>query len=727
MRRLVTLVLVVFAVLVIRHAQAYPMFEASDEAAHFIVIHRLANEAALPVIPDRAELNRAAAQGDVVRQWDIESHQPPLYYAAAALVVAPLTTRTDLAAHLVANDVIFTWGVREGNPNVWLHPPHDTGGDTVRAVWLARMVSLAFGLGTLVCVYGAVYTATGVCWVAFTALLLAASVPMFVVVSGSVTNDSLIILLSAAVGWWALRLARDGLRPRDPWVLGLLLGAAALTKITGLSLFGLVGAALLVRVWRRQLPFWAMVRALVVMVGVAGVVAGWWYVRNLTLYGDLLATEATAELWGRQFGTAGESGGWQEAARLYRSFWLMLGHLHAPVWLPVGFYGLTVALVLAAVAGWFVRRRVPLAPEMVGLAALGVVLPVGMLLVGTRDVDISYGRLLFPGLVGVMLFLAVGWGRLVGRWAPVLALPLTVTSALLPSVLTVPAYAPVETVEALPAEAVPLDVRADGVRLVGYRVLTPRLTVGEVGEVAVYFVPQPEARPLVFAVTWVDGAARLGGVTRYPGMAALDMLRPNQMYRAVFRVPVQAASDDPHPHLTSLQLTVFDASESPPLPLTLPDGSDTPVVTLDGMVYRDPAATLGAPNVPFEATFGDVVRLEGYTLDGELRAGETVTLSLWWVVQGTPPPDVSATVQVLDATGGLVAQDDDASGRLPSRVWLAGDRLVTRHSLTLPADAPSGLRVVTGWYRLDAAFTRLAAVAPTSVADLAVLLEVPPP
>jgi 4-amino-4-deoxy-L-arabinose transferase-like glycosyltransferase len=718
-------VLALFALLVVGHAGALPIFEASDEAAHFIYVHQLATDGALPVIPTRADLDAAAARDDRVAQWAIESHQPPLYYALSAALVGPLTRRADLPAHLTPNDVIFTWGVRAGNPNVWLHPPHPTDGDTVTAVWLARLLSLCFGLVTLWAVYRTADQASGSRSVAFCAALLTASVPMFVLVSGSVTNDSLIIMLSALVTLWSVRVARSGLRRYDGALLGALLGAAALTKITGLALAGVAGLAVLLAVYRRQVTVGRAVSVLALAGALTLLMAGWWYVRNAALYGDPLATAATAELWGRQFGTAGESGGWAELVRIYNSFWLMVGHLHQPLWMPAGFYGYTLALVLMALAGGIrAALRPPAADTGNGAARLvllvSAALPVGMLWVGTRDVDISYGRLLFPGLAGIATLLTLGWRGGIGRFAPLLVVPLTVSAGALPLLVTAPAYAPLRNVFELPAQAVPVNATAGGWTLAGYTVLDRTTAVGGTVWVEVYFSVDDSARPWVLALALTDGPTRLGGVTRYAGMAAGPMLRADTLYRALLAVPVDQPSATDGPHVLALQAALFDAPEAPALPWTLPDGTTAFVLTLDGPVYLAAGAPHPPPATPLQAVFGEAVQLEGYTWQGDIRAGQTTALRLTWTALAPfGPPPASVTVQVFDSNGAWLTQADSAPYAYPPWAWVAGSRFDTLHALTWPTDLPPDTyHIRVGWYRLDEAFSRLPAQAAPAVEGL---------
>lgn len=722
------LILALFITLVLNHAAALPLFEASDEAPHFIYAHGIATTGQLPIIPTRADLDSAAEHGDTVAQWSIESHQPPLYYALGAALIAPTTTRANLPDYLIPNDVIFTWGITAGNPNVWLHPVHDTGGDTANAVWILRLFSLALSCGTLILLYRAIFLATNSTSIALTAMFAAASLPMFVIVSGSVTNDTLIIFLSTAGVWCCLRILTFGLHRFDAIVIGLILSAAALTKITGLALFGLLFISLILAYRGGKISL----RQAIVTFASAGVMTavltGWWYLRNLSLYGDFLATAATAELWGRQFGTAGESGGWQEFARIYNSFWLMIGHLHAPIWASVGFYGATVAFIAASVAGWIrirlgEKRRTDhsLSVQAVALLGLAAALPMMMLLVGTKDVDISYGRLLFPGLVGFIALLVIGWHGLIRRFAPLLILPLTFTSVLMPYILTTPAYASLTTLNQLPESAVPLNVTANGLRLDGYEMLDKSVAPNGSARAALYFTSTAPT-PIVFAVSLTEGPTRLGGTTLYAGMATGKMLTMGQMYRAVVTVPLTAPTNNAMAHLTQLQIALFDAPESPALPLMLPDGQTSQVLTLDGATYLDPDVRPVHQGISADATFGDAIRLNSYGMGGEAKAGDFLAFALDWSVIGDVPPDLSATMQLLDETGTLIAQYDDPSVIYPSRSWVKGTNLVTHHRLALPSDLPTGTyTLAVGWYRLDENFTRLPAIAPETTNHLAII------
>ncbi len=112
---------------------------------------------------------------------------------------------------------------------------------------------------------------------------------------GVLNNDVLAITLATATVL-ALVHALQAERPRarGAIAIGALLGLAALTKLTALCLAPLAlatAAELLVRA-RRAGTLRVVVRHVALAAAVAAAVGGWWFVRNVALYGDPLAMAA---------------------------------------------------------------------------------------------------------------------------------------------------------------------------------------------------------------------------------------------------------------------------------------------------------------------------------------------------------------------------------------------------------------------------------------------------
>lgn len=77
-RRLLALILGVYALLAIAYSVASPPFETPDENLHYFTADFIARNGRLPTTSDPGGMGQEAAQ-------------PPLYYAAAALLIRALT------------------------------------------------------------------------------------------------------------------------------------------------------------------------------------------------------------------------------------------------------------------------------------------------------------------------------------------------------------------------------------------------------------------------------------------------------------------------------------------------------------------------------------------------------------------------------------------------------------------------------------------------------------
>jgi 4-amino-4-deoxy-L-arabinose transferase-like glycosyltransferase len=217
--------IVTFVLLGIVYSAHTPYFEAPDEAAHFRYIDHLIETRTLPRI--------AGNRSDLFATFNVEVHQPPLYYALAALPVQ-LWDRSALDAAIRANPFAAIGTVSGNNENVLLYAP-TFDGSLARAVWTARLVSLALGLLTV----WAVYRAGALAWdrrVGLGAAALVVSLPTFVHISASVNNDNITNAVYAVGTMLALQVwTRRTITWGDTLALGVVLSAAALSKTTGLT------------------------------------------------------------------------------------------------------------------------------------------------------------------------------------------------------------------------------------------------------------------------------------------------------------------------------------------------------------------------------------------------------------------------------------------------------------------------------------------------------------
>ncbi len=253
-----------------------PVFEAPDEIQHYFHVKHIADGRGLPVL---------GVEGEIYRQ---EGGQPSLYYLLGALTTFWIDTGD--AESLLRYNPYVNLGVPsvEGNKNVILHTPseHFPYRGTTLAVHLLRLLSLLFGALTVVTTYMLSLQAfSGNKTVALGGALLTAFNPKFIFTNASVNNDGLITALCSLGLLLSVLLAKRGPSRARRVGLGVVLGLAAVSKLTGLGLAVVLFAVLLVLARRYSLR--EAVKAGVVILGLATVIAGWWYARNWFLYRDL--------------------------------------------------------------------------------------------------------------------------------------------------------------------------------------------------------------------------------------------------------------------------------------------------------------------------------------------------------------------------------------------------------------------------------------------------------
>jgi hypothetical protein len=237
--------------------------------------------------------------------------------------------------------------------------------------------------------------------------------------SGLVNNDTSALAAGAAVVWLVGRVW-PGLPPTRPgewnWLLlGIALGCGLLLKSSALVLALPIGLALLASLWSSPRPIYRHLwRGLAVGLP-ALLIAGWWYWRNLQLYGDFTGNAAVAIVSGR----VPPAERWVDLPR--KLAWLLQGLygcgpvgplslcLPTPIYLTAG--GLAVVALLGLVIA--VRRR----PPDVRQPSAQLWLVHGLTLAATAVAVLVYalsynntwgGRFFFPAFLSLALVLSAG-------------------------------------------------------------------------------------------------------------------------------------------------------------------------------------------------------------------------------------------------------------------------------------------------------------------------------
>ena len=700
-RTLALLICAGFALLALAYAAVTPPFEAPDEGSHFLYIHNFLESGELPILEDR---------DTVFASQSVQRHHSPLYYLVGAVLIS-WTQRDDVEAYLEQNPLAAIGFVSDHNQNVYLHPVPAPAGDTGVAIWVLRLYSIALAVMTLWFVYRAGTLAASDARVGLVAALLVASIPSFLHISASINNDNLVTMLFAAGVYLCLRLwTEQRISLRLALALSIVAGCIALTKTNGLALLGVIAGTLVIGALVKRWSWRAALAALAGTLAGIALIAGWWYVRNLQLYGDPLALQATLRIWAR--GGPPQLISLFELKGVWDSFWDVLGHLsiRGPEWLLSLYLPLVTLLALAGIGvTWW--RRPDLRLRLVFLVVV-CLLVIAALLAASSRMNVSQGRILFPGLVAFAPLLVIGWRQWLGRWAGVLILPLSVLALLAPMATLPTAFAGPQLRDSVPGDARRIDVHSDDLTLLAYTLDADPLQSGDWLRLTLYIQGVDSRRPLLF-VKALDPLTQdvYGGVDTYPAMMPTDQLAPDVVYAVPVRFRVHAPDAGPLRLDLALGWRVPDADdpgEGDYLPLVDANGAALNTLLVAGPTLLNPKQAVATPDDPAEVVYGDVIRLNGTTLSAEtLAPGETLTVTLYWESVAPTPEDWTVTVGLLDPQNQLIAQDDGMPPGYPTSAWIPGSRFTDTRSLTLPDDAaPGDYRLYVAWYRL-ADFTRL--------------------
>lgn len=714
---------IAFLALTLLHNSATPVFEAPDEAWHYAYVRWLVGGHGLPSLDDN------------VSGANQEAAQPPLYYAIAAFFSAPFDDN-DLSA-LFWHNPHFGYqalGTALDNKNMLIHT------ETERFPWrgaplaihITRLTSLLFGILTVLAAWGLGYEAFQTRKGALVTAALVAFQPQFVFICGVINNDSSTAALATVTLWLTARVFRRGLTARRTAMLGVVVGLAALSKTSTLALFFGIGVVLCWQAWRERLSWKGLMTALGLYLALAVAAAGWWYARNLRLYGDPLATSRHFDTLWRNPQPKSIPELVRDIPLLARSFWGAYGwgHIFWPDWV---YALLTLATGACGVYGlWRAFGRLRMRPAHAALreaveatdgiyllgagwcAAIGVALLYWM-----REVAAPHGRLFFPA-IGAWAFLAAygvalrsahpGW-RALGR---ALLLGMAVLAALAPGVRIQAAFAPPRLYAPQQVENAvkPVNFNYDHrLRLIGVEIEPERVAPGDrVAVKACWEALAPVAEDYTVYVQLLgQNYTRAGERHTYPGLGRYptSLWTPGDAFCDVYRIAVEPWVPTPERYQVLIglylddsrdQLTAFDSVGLPNVP---------PVVGAVTVAPEKPQAI--APEYPVQYTLGESILLRGYDLSAPPQSNTPLTVTLYWQAQAAQSHDYTVFVHLFDEAGEMLDQDDGPprAGWYPTFAWEAGDMIVDVRRLDLPElSAGQTVHVRVGMY-LPADLTRL--------------------
>jgi 4-amino-4-deoxy-L-arabinose transferase-like glycosyltransferase len=685
-------ILVVYLALAIAYSLASPIYEPTDEVRHFRYVRHILVYRELPV--QSAEGPRA------------QSHHPPLYYALGALVSWWVPVEQDVYYEPPPNPfwAYRYWELSFDNKNQYLHgvdeqfPFH---GVTL-AVYAVRWMTVLIGAGVVCVTYfiGREVSPDRPALAAGAAALVAFN-PQFTYLSGAINNDILAGLCGAAVLWACVRLVRRGPSWRADVTMGLFYGLALLTKFNLVALLALIELAYALAVWRardgsasRARAWRVFVRGNLIVLGLAALIAGWWFARNWVLYGDPTAMNMVNQLWK---GSEASEGWWavgQSLPYLWSSLWGRFGYGQLP--LPEVVYQALFWFCVIALTGHLLPRR-----ERGGFVVLIPLMASVVLFVGVVFYYIAIqpagpmGRFLFPCLPAFAVLVSLGLSQIFPRrwdWlaGPVLAVVMAALAIYALVGVLAPAFGRPRPLTDAEIAAVPnrVDIDFGGTaRLLGYKVAPTTVRPGEEVEVTLYWEPLARTGQnyAVFVHLLSDVGTMVAQRDTYPGLGRYltTAWEPGVVFADTYRMHVPETAYAPDAGYVQVGLYLPDGPR-----LTTSDGRDAlRLTTVEVLAHASEF-----PN-PLDANFDGKAALVGYTLDRRIaRPGETVRLTLYWRALAPMEKSYGVFAHVLGDRDQVWAWNDGwpVEGLAPTFTWEPGQIIEDVRDLTLGATTPPG-------------------------------------
>jgi len=698
-------ILLFYVVLGLMYLAATPVFEANEELRHYGYIEHLRKTNSLP-------RQKFDGRDTIYRQ---HGSQPPLYYALMALASAPFNIDgADILGRL--------------NPHVTAHQPDSFGNKNLIihderlsliagpgvAILFIRALGLAAGAGTIVFVFKiGELVAPQRLTVAFVAAAITGLNPMFIFVSASVNNDSLAMILNSALIWLTLRTLRDGFTLRRTLTMALLFALTSLTKLTGLVLLPVMLLAAFI-VFRKTRDRRGLLLFLYIMALFWGLIAGWWYFRNIQLYQEPFGIITMANIAGPRGITFSLADLFAEYQQFRMSYWGLFGALNIQV--ASIFYLLLDLMTFLSILGCvflgmqllaisdFAYARFELA-HLLTLAFALALLWLGVLYWSAMT-RVAEGRVLFPliGVISPLLalgFVEVVWWVVFSLRPPNLefvragdAVPkallhdamvwqlrfLGLVALFVPFTVIASQYSAPQPVQAVPDRARQVYAEFGDVALIGYERVDRRYSTADRVKVKLYWqVLSQSADDNSIYLTLVDDRGQeIGRYSTFPGAGSLRTSRwqADKIYPDEYFITISNAAYGRYPF--DLLVEWKNATRTASIAASNAEGESIDPVLLEiGAVVtaRSQPVLSGFSEIPLDMqpVFAEAIRLESFKLDLELNE-----ISLNWKAETTPEENYTVFAHLLDADENILNQDD-GTPRLPTKYWRWGESFTTYH------------------------------------------------
>lgn len=735
----IVVILLAFLTLAFAYSVANPIHEATDELRHYRFARIIATTGRLPV------------QGQ--EPCRSQSHHPPLFYALGGLATAWIDTGRDVCDQPAENPfwAYRYWEVGRDNKNQYLHSLDESfpwHGEAL-AAHIIRTINILIGAGVVLLTW-----ATGrAIWPRQPAIGLGAAVivgfnPMFLYMSGAINNDIIAAFSGSAVVFACVLLLINPERLKWQWGvwLGLIYGLALMSKFNLAAIIILVEAALTWAVLkkpflngdrdsatiaqseskekgskRKRLKLWLTINILLFLI--AGLVAGWWFIRNQLLFGEPTGFQELTELWGvrdprESFGLA-----ISELPYAWSTLWGRFGFGQIP--LPEAIYdGLKVFTALGLIGAilGFVRRAT--AKERIMLLFLAAdVLLFSLVLFNYMLVSPAgpNGRFFFPALSAFALLIFYGLSQLVlivqatildarkraGKGetktkkevnalnvlAGGTALGMVVLAVLVLFGYLAPAYARPPKLAQTAEIPNPVDAHFDNLAtLLGYDISTPTLRPGEALDVELFWEvnAQPPGDYLLFVHLMDEVQTMVAQRDTHPGLGSFpsSQWRPGDRFVEEIRLHIPETAYAPGK--STLSVGLYD-----------PKAYRLAVFNDEGQLLGDTFELTSIELLPLEDKFPNTqnqnfngeLRLVGYEFDKrEAKVGQSIQVDLYWEALKSLEADYIVQVRLMDEDGKIWATDDGRPDgeNSPTNSWKEGEIIRDTHILRVEPGTPNG-------------------------------------
>jgi hypothetical protein len=693
----IILIVIIFLMLGVVYSTVTPIFETPDEIQHYFHVKHIADGKGLPVLMPRGE-----------QIYEQEGGQPSLYYLIGALATFWIDT-ADVEELLDYNPHV-TLGVPGtlGNKNIIVHTDREgfPYQGTTLAVHLLRYLSLLFGALTVLATYWlSLQIFSSQKMLALGAATLTAFNPEFIFTNGAVNNDGLLTALCSLGLLLSVLVTRRGPSLRRYVGLGVVVGLAALTKITGLGLLALVFFTLLVVAGRYSLK--EAVKGGAIILGLVVLLAGWWYARNWVLYQDPLGTTMFFRALGASPGrklTLRRFVRELEAFKL--SYWAVFGWFNIAVSPSLyRFFDVLVALgiiglPLALVRGLRKPRTLSLAMLLLTLVWIAVV-AAGYVRYN-QMIDAATGRLVFPAISCFSIILSWGLIQLPPRqysrvFIGVLGAAMLMVAIICPFLYMAPAYAKPTALSNQELESIPNRRHVDydeQMRLLGYELDGDVFRRGEYVHLTLYWqaLTAMDRDYGVSLIVLTPSGDLIGQRDSYPGLGTFptSQWHPGEAIADRYWVRIQPRTSPPT--IGRLGVSLYHL---PTMEYLVPSQGGQPIeqVFLEPVRIVPWQAQEYAISRPVRFNLANRIDLIGYDLDEtEARPREVIHITLYWQARETMDRDYTVFTHIIDGEDYIWAQDDDQplNGNYPTSFWDPGEMVQDQYEMTLPAEIPMG-------------------------------------